>query len=142
MDTKSKEDRSLNMSKIHSKDTKPEMIVRKYLFSKGYRYRLNQKNLPGKPDIVMKKYNTIIFINGCFWHMHENCKYAKIPLSNIEYWEEKLRRNSERDKKNIELLQEQGWNVYIIWECELKKEKQSETLNKLVEFLSLRDKFM
>lgn len=90
MDTKSKTDRSFNMSKIHSKDTKPEMIVRKHLFSKGFRYRLNQKNLPGKPDIVMKKYNTIIFVNGCFWHMHENCKYAKTPLSNIEYWEGKL----------------------------------------------------
>ncbi|MGV8905915.1 MAG: very short patch repair endonuclease [Acetobacterium sp.] len=138
MDTKSKNDRSINMGKIHSKNTKPEIIVRQYLFSKGFRYRLNKKNLPGKPDIVMKKYNTIIFVNGCFWHMHENCKYARIPMSNVEYWEVKLRKNSERDQKNIELLEKEGWQVYVIWECELKKEKRGETLNKLVDFLSMQ----
>ena len=120
-DIKSKEERSLNMAAIKGKDTKPEMIVRKYLFSKGLRYRLHDKKLPGSPDIVLKKYKTVIFIDGCFWHGHEGCKYFKIPKSNEFFWEQKIRRNKARDIANDYVLQTESWRVIRIWECDIKK---------------------
>ena len=119
--------RSQNMSHIRSKDTKPEITVRKYLFSKGFRYRKNCSNLPGKPDIVLPKYKTVIFIHGCFWHMH-NCKKFRMPQSNTDYWEQKILRNVERDKKVKQELESSGWKVIIIWECELKPCCISQTL--------------
>jgi DNA mismatch endonuclease (patch repair protein) len=133
-DVHDKMTRSYNMSQIKGKDTKPEIIVRKFLFSKGLRYRLNQKELPGKPDIVLKKYQTVIFINGCFWHSHENCKYFVIPKSNSDFWINKLHKNKANDNKNKIALEELGWKVTIIWECELKKNKIEETLNSLLSF--------
>lgn len=120
MDTVSKEQRSLNMSHIKSKNTKIEIKVRKYLFSKGFRYRVNVKDLPGKPDIVLKKYKTVIFVNGCFWHRHKNCKFATTPKTNTEYWVNKFNHNIENDQKNYEKLNVLGWHVIILWECELK----------------------
>ena len=120
MDVLTPEQRHYNMSKIHSKDTKPEIIVRKWLWCQGYRYRLHRKDLPGKPDIVLPKYNGIIFIHGCFWHRH-NCKYASDPKTNIEFWDKKLNDNVQRDKKNIKELKNLGWRVLVIWECEIKK---------------------
>lgn len=119
------------MSQIRSTDSKPEVIVRKYLFSKGLRYRKNVKELPGKPDIVLKKYKTVIFVNGCFWHAHQGCKYFVMPKSNIEYWNTKITRNTERDNTNYEKLNDMGWNVLIVWECELKKDKIQNTLEYL-----------
>ena len=117
-DNHSKEVRSMNMSHIRSTNSKPEEIVRKYLFSKGLRYRKNVRTLPGKPDIVLRKYKTIIFVNGCFWHKHD-CGRFVMPSSNIEYWTKKINRNVERDKSNTEQLEAQGWRVLTIWECQL-----------------------
>lgn len=119
-DNHSKEVRSMNMSHIRSTNSKPEEIVRKYLFSKGLRYRKNVSNMPGKPDIVLRKYKTVIFVNGCFGHQHD-CGRFVMPSSNTEYWSNKISRNVERDKTNIELLKAQGWKVLVIWECQLKK---------------------
>ena len=127
-DNHSKEVRSYNMSRIRSKNTKPEELVRKYLFSKGLRYRKNDKRYPGHPDIVLPKYKTVIFVNGCFWHMHENCPGFVMPKSNLEYWIPKLTRNKQRDENNINQLKEMGWNVIVIWECELKKDNIEKTL--------------
>lgn len=131
VDKFSKETRSMIMSRIKSTNTKPEEIVRKFLFSKGFRYRKNVKKLPGCPDIVLPKYKTIIFVNGCFWHMH-NCDNISCPSSNIAYWNAKLQRNIERDSKNIDLLKSKGWKVIVIWECELKKNKVNDRLNKMI----------
>ncbi len=120
MDVHDKQTRSYNMSCIKNKNTKPEDIVAKFLFSRGFRYRRNVKNLPGTPDIVLKKYNTVIFVNGCFWHMHEGCKNFVWPKDNEEFWRNKLLRNKERDaEKNIK-LKELGWEVITVWECQLK----------------------
>lgn len=110
------------MSRIRGKDTKIEVLVRSYLFSKGYRFRKNDKRYPGKPDIVLPKYNTIIFVNGCFWHRHDGCKYAQVPSSNTEFWLEKFERTVTNDKKNKKLLETQGWQVITLWECQLKKQ--------------------
>ena len=129
-DNHSKDQRSYNMSRIRSKDNKPEDLVRKYLFSKGFRYRKNVRKLPGCPDIVLPKYKTVIFVNGCFWHKHD-CPRFVWPSSNKEYWEPKIRRNVERDKINIELLQKEGWRVLVVWECELKKNVIEERLSRL-----------
>lgn len=129
-DNHTKEVRSMNMSHIRSKDTKPEEIVRKYLFSRGLRYRKNVRTLPGKPDIVLKKYKTVIFVNGCFWHMHD-CGRFVMPLSNTEYWKKKIYRNVERDKNNTMQLKELGWNVLVIWECQLKRKTAEISLEKL-----------
>ena len=131
VDKFSKETRSYNMSRIKGKDTKPEILVRRYLFSKGLRFRKNDKRYPGSPDIVLPKYNTIVFVHGCFWHLHDGCKYAVMPKSNVDYWEKKLFRNKERDKHNQKLLKNMGWNVITVWECQLKKDKQEQTLNEL-----------
>ena len=122
--------RSYNMSQIKGRNTKPEEIVRKYLFSQGFRYKKNVAKLPGKPDIVLPKYKTVIFVNGCFWHMH-NCSRARLPRSNLDYWEPKIRRNVERDAHNQTVLTEQGWHVFVVWECELKKNFE-EIMSKLV----------
>lgn len=120
MDIFSKSKRSDIMSKISGKETKPEILVRKYLFSKGFRYRKNVKDLPGKPDIVLPKYKTIIFIHGCFWHGHEGCKKSNLPTTNTEFWSEKIGKNIERDRFNINNLNNKGWKVIIVWQCELK----------------------
>ena len=126
-DVHSSEIRSYNMSRIHGKNTKPEEKVRKYLFSQGYRYRKNDKKLPGTPDIVLTKYRTVIFVNGCFWHKH-NCKYFVWPKSNVDFWNKKINANVERDKKQYRELEKLGWNVIIVWECELKRDKFIETM--------------
>lgn len=132
VDKFSKETRSRVMSRIRSKNTKPELIVRSYLFSKGLRFRKNDKRYPGSPDVVLPKYNTIVFVHGCFWHLHDGCKYAIMPKSNVDYWEKKLYRNKERDNHNQKLLEEMGWNVITVWECQLKKEKKEQTLKRLL----------
>lgn len=109
------------MSRIRSKDTKPEMLVRKFLFANGFRYRLHVKNLPGKPDIVLPKYKTVIFVNGCFWHGHENCKYFVIPKTRTNWWITKININTSNDLKNVKAIRKVGWKVIIIWECQIKK---------------------
>ena len=130
-DVHSKEIRSYNMSRIHGKDTKPEILVRKYLFSKGLRFRKNDKRYPGHPDIVLPKYNTVVFVHGCFWHYHENCRYATMPSSNVNFWKQKLFTNRTRDKKNQDLLSNMGWKVIVVWECQLKKDTKDKTLEDL-----------
>lgn len=131
-DVMTPEQRSRCMAAIKGKDTKPEMIVRKYLFSRGLRYRVNNRNLPGSPDIVLKKYKTVIFIDGCFWHGHEGCKYFRLPKSNVDFWRHKIAMNYARDyAANID-LKLAGWRVIRIWECDIKtKTKQEDTLNNL-----------
>ena len=129
-DNHSKEVRSMNMSHIRSTNSKPEEIVRKYLFSKGFRYRKNVRSLPGTPDIVLPKYKTIIFVNGCFWHKHD-CPRFVWPSSHQEYWRPKIQRNVERDKQNIAALHALGWSVITIWECELKRNVRDERLKQL-----------
>lgn len=129
-DNHSKEVRSKNMSHIASTNTKPEEIVRKYLFRQGFRYRKNDKNLPGKPDVVLPKYKTVIFVNGCFWHKHD-CPRFVWPSSNQAYWMRKIKMNVARDLRNKALLQNMGWNVITIWECELRKKVAEETLTEL-----------
>ena len=124
--------RHANMAAIHGKDTKPEMIVRRYLWGHGYRYRLNHPRLPGKPDIVMRKYRTCIFVNGCFWHGHEGCRYYTIPKTNTEFWVNKVKRNKERDVKVQHELAAMGWHSITIWECELKPKVREKTLMSLV----------
>ena len=131
-DTKTPAERSENMSRIRSTNTKPEEIVRKYLFSHGFRYRKNDKRYPGKPDIVLPKYRTIIFVNGCFWHMH-GCSRSRLPRSNQEYWKPKIERNIQRDAENQQKLEADGWKVIVVWECELKKRIAEERLSRLCE---------
>ena len=114
------EQRSRNMSAIKSKNTKPEIKVRKVLHSMGYRFRLHRKDLPGSPDIVLPKYKTVIFVHGCFWHRHQNCKYASNPKTRREFWKKKFKENIERDKKTQEKLKNLGWKTNIVWECEVK----------------------
>ena len=136
MDVHNKKTRSYNMSRIKGTDTKPEELVRKFLFSKGFRYRKNDKRLPGTPDIVLPKYRTVIFINGCFWHWHKGCKYFVWPKTNAEFWKNKIETNARRDEKKIEELKKAGWKVIIIWECELKKDASENTLFKLIDELT------
>ncbi len=133
MDVHNKETRSYNMSRIKGRKTKPEEIVAKYFFSQGFGYRRNVKKLPGTPDIVLKKYKTVIFVNGCFWHMHEGCKYFVWPKDNSEFWKNKLLANKERDEKEKKGIEELGWKVIVVWECQLKKAERERTLNWLVE---------
>ena len=131
----SKQKRSEIMSKISGKETRPEILVRKYLFANGFRYRKNVKHLPGKPDIVLPKYKTVIFVHGCFWHGH-NCKAGKLPETRKEFWKEKINGNIERDKRNKSELEKLGWNVTTIWQCELKnKDVRIKTLEKLTSTL-------
>ena len=131
-DNHSPESRKYNMSRIRSKDTQPEEIVRKYLFSQGFRYRKNVKKLPGCPDIVLPKYKTVIFVQGCFWHMHD-CGRFHWPATNVDYWEPKILRNVERDKENQEKLSAAGWKVLLVWECQLKPIQINQTFEKLKE---------
>ena len=134
MDTITKERRSLNMSKIRSKDTLPELLIRKALWRMGYRYRLHYKELPGKPDIVIVKHRIVIFVHGCFWHRHKNCIEASRPKTNSEYWEAKINKNVERDKKHKTEIKKLGWTVIFIWECKIKHdiEKNMAMLRKLL----------
>ncbi len=123
VDVHSPEQRSFNMSQIRSKNTRPEMIVRKWLWTNGYRYRLHRNDLPGKPDIVLSKYHTVIFIHGCFWHRH-GCQYTTFPSSRKEFWQKKFESNIQRDITNQKNLEKAGWNVLILWECEIKNSEK------------------
>lgn len=130
------------MSRIHSANTKPEIKLRKALFEKGFRYRVNVKTLPGKPDIVLPKYRTAIFVNGCFWHGHSGCKYYTVPETNIEFWVEKVRKNKERDAVNVQRLESLSWSVVTIWECELKSKAFADTVSRVVgELASNKEKW-
>jgi len=131
--------RSYNMSRIRGKNTQPELIVRKFLFSKGLRYKLHDNNLPGKPDIVLPRYKKIILLHGCFWHGHEGCRYFVIPKTRTEWWVSKIRRNKETDLKTIDALQKMGWSIKIIWECELNSPVKEKTLNETFEFITIEN---
>ena len=128
MDKLTKEQRHKCMSAIRGRNTKPELLVRKFLFSRGFRYRLNHPCLPGHPDLVLRKYRTVIFVNGCFWHGHDNCKYFRLPKTNINFWSNKIERNKERDKKEQCQLAAMGWHCITIWECQLKPKVRQQTL--------------
>ena len=127
--------RSYNMSRIKSKNTKPELVVRKLLHSAGFRFRLHASDLPGKPDIVLRKYETVVFVHGCFWHGHEKCKYFVVPGTRTEWWLQKINRNKELDAINAKKLRDLGWRVVKIYECELKKDKIEKTIQKLTDKL-------
>jgi DNA mismatch endonuclease (patch repair protein) len=124
MDKLTKERRSWNMSKIRGKDTGPELVLRRYLHSKGFRYRVNVK-LPGKPDIAVKKIKTAIFVNGCFWHGHTNCKEGNLPKTNTDFWRQKITGNTNRDARNEKLLKDSGWHVLVVWQCEIEKDREN-----------------
>ncbi|MBS4766490.1 DNA mismatch endonuclease Vsr [Alistipes sp. kh20] len=130
-DVHTPETRSYNMSQVRSRNTKPELIVRKYLFSQGFRYRINVKRLPGTPDVVLTKYKTVIFINGCFWHGHDGCRYFVIPQTRTEWWINKINQNKQRDLKNLNILKQSDWHVITIWECQLKQDAISTTLEEI-----------
>lgn len=134
MDIWSKEKRSQVMSRIRSKNTKPELLLRSALHQFGYRFRLHRNDLPGKPDIVLPKYNTVIFVHGCFWHYHEDCREGRIPDTNSKFWEEKLLKNVEKDKMNQIKCKELGWKVIVVWECEIEREIDA-TINKVIGLL-------
>lgn len=124
------------MSAIKGKNTKPELLVRKFLFSRGFRYRLNYPRLPGHPDLVLRKYRTVIFVNGCFWHGHQGCKYYTLPKTNIEFWKNKIERNRNRDLADRQKIVSMGWHCITIWECQLKPKVRQQTLEALVYTLS------
>lgn len=134
MDTLDKHKRSQLMAKVKQKNTEPEIIVRHFLYSEGFRYRINLESLPGSPDIVLPKYRTVIFVHGCFWHGH-TCKAGHLPSSNLNYWELKIDKNMERDRRKIDELKLQGWNVIVIWQCEIKalKSRRERLLNLILE---------
>ncbi len=131
MDIHTPAKRHRNMAAIRSKNTRPELIVRHWLWRRGFRYRLNDPRLPGHPDLVLKKYRTCIFVNGCFWHGHEGCKYFKMPLTNTDFWQKKISRNKERDREEQQLLAKMGWHCITVWECQLKKQEKEQTLKSL-----------
>ena len=131
MDIHTPAKRHRNMAAIRSKNTRPELIVRHWLWRRGFRYRLNDPRLPGHPDLVLKKYRTCIFVNGCFWHGHEGCKYFKMPLTNTDFWHKKISRNKERDREEQQLLAKMGWHCITVWECQLKKQEKEQTLKSL-----------
>ena len=131
MDTLSTEQRSLNMAKIHSKDTKPEVFLRSALHKAGFRFRKNDKRYLGTPDIFLPHYNAVIFIHGCFWHGHEGCKYYVVPKSNTKFWQDKILRNQQRDLEVMHKLAEMGWHTIVVWECELKPAVREQTLESL-----------
>ncbi len=135
VDVHSPEKRSYNMARIKGKDTKPEMIVRKWLWQNGYRYRLHTRDLPGKPDIVFRGRKKAIFINGCFWHRHE-CKYFTWPKSNTDFWKQKIEANVIRDSENYLKLEDSGWNYLVIWECETKEKNLEPLWKKIISFLA------
>ena len=138
MDRITAQQRHFTMSRIRGKDTKPEMLVRSYLFSQGFRFRKNDKRYPGHPDIVLPKYRTMVFVNGCFWHGHEGCRYYVVPKSNTAFWQEKIARNRARDLSDFEALTMKGWNVITIWECQLDKAERDKTMSLLVSELHAR----
>jgi len=127
-DVHTKKQRSYNMSRIRGKDTKPEMLVRRFLHANGFRYRLHVKTLPGKPDIVLPKYRTVIFVHGCFWHGHKNCRYFKIPRTRTKWWTTKIERNNTNDEKAVKALRKAGWKIITVWECMLKPTKAEKAL--------------
>ena len=131
-DVHDKKTRSYNMSRIRSQNTKPELLVRKFLHANGFRYSLNNKKLPGKPDIVLTKYKTIIFIHGCFWHGHKSCKYFVVPKTRTKWWTDKINRNKANDEKAVRALKKDGWKIITLWECKLKPAKAEKTLSLLV----------
>ena len=131
MDVLTSDQRSYNMSLIHGKDTKPEILVRKYLFNRGLRFRKNDKRLPGHPDIVFPKYKTVVFVHGCFWHGHKGCKYFVMPKTNVEFWQNKILANIDRDEAISSLLADLGWTVIVVWECELKTKTREQVLSSL-----------
>ena len=147
MDIVTSEQRSKNMSAIHSKNTRPEIFFRKLLFAEGYRYSLNAKNIPGHPDIYLRKYNTAIFINGCFWHRHEGCKYAYLPKSRVEFWQKKFVANQKRDEEVRQELEERQIKRLVVWECTIKKmsrdrETEKNVLDEAEKFLTSKDHIM
>ncbi len=137
MDRLTPEQRSLNMSKIHSKNTKPEVLLRKALFKAGFRFRKNDKRYIGTPDILLPHYNAVIFINGCFWHGHENCQLFRLPKTNTEFWKNKIERNKKRDSKIIKTYLENCWRVAVVWECSITGKKRAQKLSKVTAELSL-----
>ena len=134
-DVHTKKQRSYNMSRIRSKDTKPEMLVRRFLHANGFRYKLHDKSLPGKPDIVLPKYRTVIFVHGCFWHGHANCKYFVVPKTRTKWWTDKINRNKANDEKAVKALKKYGWKVITVWECYLKPVKIEKKLIKILNIL-------
>ena len=116
------------MSHIHSRNTKPELVVRQWLWHHGYRYRLNVKGVPGKPDLVMRKYHTALFVNGCFWHGHQDCDKFRLPQTNVDFWTAKINRNRQRDQKNYQVLHDNGWQVIVVWECQLTPKRRETTM--------------
>lgn len=135
MDVHSSETRSFNMSRIHGKDTKPEVRLRKVLWHLGYRYRKNYMELPGKPDLAFISKKKVIFINGCFWHKHD-CKYFRWPKTNEQFWKDKITKNVERDRKNHMELERSGWDCLVVWECELKNKEFDQTLQRVINFIN------
>lgn len=131
-DVHDKKTRSYNMSQIKSRDTKPEMIIRRFLFTNGFRYRLHNKKLPGRPDLTLLKFKAVIFVHGCFWHGHEGCRYFVVPKTRTDWWMSKINRNKELDEKSRVKLIRKGWNVITVFECELKPAKREDTLNSLL----------
>jgi len=138
-DVHSKEIRSYNMSRIRSGNTKPEELIRKYLFSRGLRYRKNDKRLPGKPDLVFPKYRVVIFVHGCFWHKHTGCRYFVLPETNAEFWDAKLEGNRQRDERDTAQLRASGWRVIVVWECELRKPVRDERLARLYDEITCEE---
>jgi DNA mismatch endonuclease, patch repair protein len=141
LDIVDKKTRSRMMSQVKGKNTKLEIVLRKRLFALGFRYLLHPKNLPGKPDLILKKYRTAVFFNGCFWHLH-GCEFSGIPKTRSSWWSKKLNENRERDRKNLEMLKSIGWRIIIIWECSIKKSNRIERKNKLVKISFLMRDFI
>lgn len=131
-DVHTPQQRSYNMQQIKGRDTKPEMLVRKFLHANGYRYKLHDKKLPGKPDIVLPKHRTVIFVHGCFWHGHKNCKYFVVPKTRTKWWTDKINRNKANDEKAVKALKKDGWKVITVWGCQLKSSKVYKTLINLL----------
>lgn len=136
VDIYSKKKRSAIMKSVRTKNTKPELILRKSLHRLGYRYRLHDRKLPCRPDIVLKKYSTVIFVNGCFWHGHKSCKASVLPKTNTKFWERKILKNKERDRRCEDQLRKQGWTVIVVWECELKTKVLQETITRVCNQIS------
>ena len=138
-DIHDKQTRSYNMSQIKGKNTKPELLVRKYIHSRGLRFRLHDSKLPGKPDIVLTKYHSVIQVHGCFWHKHQGCKYFVVPKTRTEWWLEKVNNTAHKDKENERKLSQLGWNTFVVWECELKGSQKEEVLTSIYDSIICQD---